>query len=307
MGNACRSSCKAKRTFALKTPLPHVIAVAALGLGGCSLAQSDPDGRAQFSGSEDLVRHIRLEVDDPGRSLPCRVIDHPGAGAPKVLWRAEFEQGFCERKAEETLFLLRERGWACRALDPDDRPTPEVVAIWRCLEGLEPVERQTALLPRVPAPRPTLQEASPPQETPSVQAAPRPEEVAPPPADGDLLDQAVERDLAAIGQDIVGDSSALATALGDLNDDGIEDAVVLLTRGADREVPQRMLMAYLRNDQDYTLVDVWILRPPGERQDDRLTLAIEDGKVQLGDCCDDRDGPTALVLDGRKLVHAEDG
>ncbi|MEM7043291.1 MAG: hypothetical protein AAF543_10825 [Pseudomonadota bacterium] len=275
----------------MKTPISALIAGAALGLGGCSLTQKDLNSQVDAAGLAGLVRQIEIEVDDPSRGLPCRVIDRPGAGATDVLWRAEFEQGFCERKARETLFVLRTRGWACRPLSLDDRraSSPRVAAIWQCLEGLEPVEQPTIARPRVPAPRPG------------------PQGTLPPPADEDLLDKAVERDLAAIGQDIVGDSSAFMTALGDLNDDGLEDAVVLLTRGADREIPQRMLMAYLRNDQDYSLVDVWILRPPSEQQGDQLTIAIENGTVQLGACCDDQEGPTALVLNDRKLVYAEDG
>lgn len=282
----------------MNTSLSAVTAAATLAITGCSLVRSPPDDKVDLVAERDLARHIEIEVEDLERGLPCRVVDRRTPDARDVLWRAEFEAGFCQQKAEETRLILQAQGWACRPQSADERRDPAarppssppfVVAAWRCVEGLRPLQRLTSNRPPVPTARPNGQS----NPTPSW--------------GNELLRAAVESDLSAIGQDDIDDETIVGAALGDLDSDGIEDAIVILTREAKNGAPHRMLMAYLQNGEAYNLVDVWILKASDDQGGEELDLTIEDGAVHLGNCCEDRAGPTVLVLDNRKLAYADGG
>ena len=279
----------------MNTSLPAATAVVALVTTGCSFGR---EPTTDIAYEQALARHIEIEVEDLERGLPCRVVDRRTPDARDVLWRAEFQADFCRQKAEETRFILQSRGWACRPTSADERrdlstkanprrsDPPYVIAAWRCLEGLRPTRQLAAVRPHVPAARPVLTQ--------------KPET----PPDDEALQAAVARDLSVIGQDEIGDETTVDKALGDLNGDDVEDAIVILTRETRGGTPHRMLMAYLRNDDSYNLVDVWILKTSGNPDEDKIDLSIQDGTIRLGDCCTDRPGPNVLVLDDRKLVYA---
>ncbi|MEM8949801.1 MAG: hypothetical protein AAGC99_10755 [Pseudomonadota bacterium] len=283
----------------MKTSLTAVTMVAALTISGCSV---DRKPTAETASEHALARHIEIEVEDLERGLPCRVVDRRAPDARDILWRAEFQADFCRQKAEETRIVLQSRGWACRPTsayerqdlstktDPRRSSPPYVVAAWRCLEGLRPTRQLASIRPHVPAARPD---------------APQKPETSP--DDKDALQVAVARDLSVIGQDEIDDETTLDKALGDLNGDGREDAVVILTRETLGGAPHRMLMAYLSGRGGYNLVDVWILKASGNPDADNIELAIRDGRVHLGDCCTDRPGPKVLVLNDRKLAYADEG
>lgn len=266
--------------------LPAVI----LAITGCSFTPDDP---ANVAAERKLTRHIEIEVEDLDRGLPCRVVDRRAPDARDVLWSAEYEAGFCRQKAEETRHVLQARGWACRPESADERrkPTlrpaspPYIVAAWRCLEGLRPLQRLIAASP----PKPTLRPDE--QRSPEVLFG------------NELLRAAVVDDLSVIGQNGIGDGTIVDAALGDLDRDGIEDAIVVLKRGA----AHHMLMAYLQNGEAYNLVDVMILKASDTPGDDKIDLTIKDGAVHLGNCCEGQTGPTVLKLDNRKLAYADGG
>lgn len=263
-----------------------------------------------FEQPTNVARHIEIELDDPASGLPCSVVDRPDRGTRTILWRAENELGFCQNKAEETLAVLKRRGWACRPESSGERRTrsalqgadgstrpSHVVAAWRCLEGLNPVIEQ-AVSYRPPGP----DAAHIPEARPEHQNVPGSGEV------GDrVLLSAVQRDLSVIGQDVIDDGTIIDSAQGDLNEDGSDDAVVVVTRDSAGASAHRLLMAYLRSGEAYQLVDVWVLKTPDTPADGPLSLAIEDGKVRLDDCCGEAAEPTVLVLDDRKLAHANGG
>lgn len=274
-------------------------AAATLAIAGCSSIQSP---EVELVTAPDLARHIEIEVEDLDRGLPCSVVDRRTPDDREILWRAEFEADFCRQKAEETRLILQARGWACRPegaserQSPSTRPSspPFIIAAWRCLEGLQPIQRLTSNRPPVPAARP--------ERSVRPVAPPNPETA----WGNERLQTAVRRDLSAIGQDDIGDDTIVGAALGDLDSDGIEDAIVILTREAKSGAPHRMLMAYLQASDAYNLVDVWILKMPDAQGDGKLDLRIEDGAVHLDNCCEDPTGPSVLVLDERKLVYAND-
>lgn len=272
-----------------------------MALAGCGFGGSRSIDTLRADGQQVTARHIDVEVANLETGLPCKVVDRRDAASRNVLWRAEFDADFCRRKAEETRLVLENKGWACQRQDegerqnlvqatttrPDERS--HIVAAWRCIEGLQPFHPSVANRPPLPLAKPDLKK----NRTAGW---------------GDKrLRGAVAEDLAAIGQSVVDDETAVDTALGDLNDDGIDDAIVVLTRHADPAPPHRMLMAYLQNGDAYHLVDVWILDTPSDKTADKLTVAVEDGLVRLEDCCEDRQDPTVLVLDDRKLSYAQGG
>ena len=264
-----------------------------MAIAGCSVERRPSAGTTLEQG---LARQIEIDVEDLERGLPCRVVDRRPPGTQTVLWRAEYEEGFCHRKAEETRLIMQQGGWACRPLNSSERQDlaprgvgqPHVVAAWRCLEGLTPLEKLAAVSPPIPVARPA----------PNEETGPTP--------DDELLHAAVERDLTTIGQNMLGEDTLVLPVFGDLNDDGIEDAIVVLTRGIDDDARYQMLMAYLRSDDDYNLVDVWSLQSTSSQRGDHITPRIENGKVHLGDCCEDGQASMTLVLEDRKFAYADD-
>ncbi len=281
--------------------------VTAVSVAGCTSAEfpapiADAIRTVSFDRAEYVTRHIEIALDDPASSLPCSVVDRPDSDTRNVLWRAEHELGFCQKKADETLVVLKRQGWACRPENSDERRSriaqhenefgnsSHVIAAWRCLEGLTPtIEEAGSQRPHVPEVKPELDGTPPPESL-----------------DDRLLLAAVERDLAVIGQDVVDDQTDLESALGDLNEDGNDDAVVIVTRSTQPAAGHRLLMAYLRRDDTYQLVDVWVLRASETSPNGPLNLTIEDGRVRFDDCCEDS-ASTILVLDDRKLAHADGG
>jgi hypothetical protein len=259
------------------------VAAALLLVAGCA-APAQTEGDAASEADARAARRVAIEVDDPSRGLPCRVAYWGDDGTRRVLWRARFEEGFCRRKAAETQNVLRAQGWACQP-DPavggaaDDGF--QVVAAWRCERDFAIADLQPPA-PSPPPPRPDrLSQPSPLFDDPALKAT-------------------VERDLAAIGHAL---GEAVEAARGDLDGDGVEDAVVALTRQLGERRRQRLVMAYLRNDDDYHLVDVHILGAEGESDD--VALAIRDGAVQLAECCDEATRPVLLALRDRKLARVD--
>lgn len=299
--------------FAFKERLVTLIALAVV--AGCTSGNPLPTVEqvvrtVAFEQPADLARHIEIELDDPASGLPCTVVDRPDRNTRKVLWRAEHELGFCQRRAKETLAVLKTRGWACRPEDSDERRArierrhadgstalSHVVKTWRCLEGLAPVVEQAVSY------RPNAAKAAPiPEARPEHQNASRSKTV----LDRVLL-SVVERDLSVIGQDVVDEETIIGSAFGDLNEDGSDDAVVIVTRDRARASAHRLLMAYLRRNDAYKLVDVWVLDTPEASVDSPLTVLIQDGEIRLTDCCEGSPPPTILVLNNRKLAHAQGG
>lgn len=238
--------CETATQFALlaigERALRHLVLIVVSVIGflgqGCSLAQTYFDDPVKDSREGDASRIIEIEIDHPGQDLPCNVIYRPASDKKEVLWRARFEKGFCHRKADEARILLESRGWACRSEHLDDgaessRPAHarNIVMAWRCEQNLTATVAEHDPLPPVPAARPerVLKQSDKLGDS--------------------VLRAAVEGDLTTIGRSIADPSTTSATAQGDLNNDGLDDAIVVLTRKLDPQRWDRMVMAYLRNDE----------------------------------------------------------
>lgn len=281
-----------------KRTLRHVdlVMLWAIGLGGqgCSFLQADLDASTKEGRERGVSKRIEIERDDPEKDLPCNVVYRPDSGIREVIWRARYEEGFCQRKADESRSLLESQGWVCRVDRPDNRSRPykpdrgqTVVKAWHCEQGVEPVIAERASQPPIPTARPEG-------------ASSRPDRLGDP-----TLWTVVEKDLAAIGRPIDGPSTTATAAEGDLDDDGKSDAVVILTRKLDRQRSDRMVMAYLRHNQTYNLVDVHLSLVDQEPKADDLAVDIENGVVRLSNCCDDAAEPTTFILRDRKLTNRD--
>jgi len=265
------------------------------------------------------ARYLQIEVDNPNEALPCRVVDRPDAETREVIWRARYEVGFCREKAEETRIILESQGWACRPLSAQEQRGDErlqndvlsndrsIVAAWRCLGGLEPVKLTTASEPSIPVVKPadltrSTDPAAPASSTPTTSTkAALTEDI----LTDEALRATVEQDLKAIGQNVIDETTDVETALGDLNADEIDDAIVLLTRRDHPGRPHRLLMAYLDNEDGYRLVDVLVLDAEDDGPEDELALAIEDGSIRIQTCCDPQQPPSILALTDRKLSYVD--
>lgn len=289
-------------------------------IGGCTIADRIRSANVQETRAgldqppPDIARHIEIELDDPANGLPCNVVDWPDDNTRTLLWRAEYDAGFCQRKAKETLSILRSQGWACRLESAEEREQRSrrlgeadpsrshyVHAAWSCLEGLEAeidldpqIEQAVSHKPNIPAPRPS-------RPTSSISSAAT--------LSKQELVTAVKKDLAVIGQDVVDHETEMDIAEGDLNGDGRRDAAVMVTRERKRAKPHQLLMAYLGGGDAYKLVDVWVVRAPsgGTAVDGPLAPAIEGGKIRLSSCCGERADPIVLVLAERRLTYVDGG
>lgn len=235
------------------------------------------------------LTRIEVETDDRENGLPCRVVYRPDADTKTILWSARFERGFCHRKAEETRLVLHAKGWACEPAVSEGAliHRNEVVAAWHC----EKASETTGISNQDWPPRPSTR----PQDGPGAIGR----------LTNPTLRSAVERDLVAMGNAVAGQSTLSATADGDLNKDGLQDAVVVLSHQNDRRGRQRLVMAYLGDGKAYHLVDVKITLIKEQEAVGNVAVEIDDGVIELTTCCDVESESIVLALRDRKLAYGK--
>jgi len=252
----------------------------------------------------ELVRQIEVRLAQDGDGLPCQVIWQSTVGADQssLVWRSESELGFCTEKARELVHQLIDRGWTCDAqVAFQDRSAPAVTV------RLEPATPEAdAALPLSPEPEP------PEQAAPSAERAP--EEVMQP--DWAVLQAALERDVERLDQlagPAPGGFAVKMARLGDLNGDGIEDAVALLTHRPDSAPPSHHLLAYLFDGQTFQPVARRALTETDATFAEAELQDVVDGVIavvlhvaQPGDpaCCPSGRRHVGFVLRDNQLVAA---
>lgn len=61
-----------------------------------------------------LTRKIEVVYANPGQAVPCEVIyDKSAEGSIETVWRANFEAGYCEARAQSLVEKLSGLGWIC--------------------------------------------------------------------------------------------------------------------------------------------------------------------------------------------------
>lgn len=226
----------------------------------------------------DNIRRVELRIADERTRLPCEVV-YWKRGEPSVLWRAETEAGFCERRAEELVQTLESGGWTCReAAAPRAAEAPPA-------EAVEPAAGPSSNGGQQDAEREQLRR---------------------------LAQEAVARDLARLNElTASGSFDAEIAALGDLDGDGTDDAAVVVTYSNGSE-QQQYLMAYIHQDSaGPSYVPMAKVAITGREEEVRgaEVQAIEGGAIRLelevaepGDpeCCPSgRSRATFVVQDGR--------
>jgi hypothetical protein len=218
-------------------PVPLLAAFSFLAVSAVAAGAVAEEFRCQRG---DLVRRIELRLADDADRLPCEVVywqDSEAPGRPQSLWNAQHQLDYCRDKAREMVEGLRSAGWSC-----DATPTASESAVASPGRSAPAAENPTQSAPR-PA-------------DPAVARPPRGAEPQVPTArpDQPTLRAALARDIQRLDEltaDASGGFATEATALGDLNGDGLEDAAVLLTHRVDGAEPTHYLLAYLFDGETF--------------------------------------------------------
>jgi hypothetical protein len=206
---------------------------------------------------DDLIRRIELQFADNPDRLPCEVVywkDSEAPGQPQRPWRADHQLDFCTGKAHEMVELLEAEGWAC-----------------------DEVAAGAAAPARSAAPRLT----EPSSLTPPARTAKPPATMGQP--DDATLQAALARDIRRL-EELTAGSGEVATetaTLGDLDEDGVEDAAVLLSHRSESGEPTHYLLAYLFDGQTFQPVARLKVEAFYHNFADVGLDAIEGGAVEL--------------------------
>jgi hypothetical protein len=312
-------------------------ALLALALGAAGTGH--PAGAAEYRcWNGDLVRRIELSGADTAQGAACEVrywrnAEAPGSG--QSLWRANRGTDFCAARARELIARLEAGGWTCSsgARRASGAPTQAAAAAPQPASRTQPAPAAAAPAQIGPAPEPEPAQGLLPASPAVSPAAPSPLPVEPQsavvariePSGSDdrvaaspenshaaLLDQIVEQTLHSVQELYGGHFQAELAAFGDLDDDGLQDAAVLITYQADRNEYVQYLVAYLFNGETFQSIAT---RNVGGRFLDALRAdlqGIADGKILVeleslaggATCCARR--RAAFALDNGQLVEVDD-
>ncbi|MGH6944204.1 MAG: hypothetical protein ACREH6_08300 [Geminicoccaceae bacterium] len=237
------------------------------------------------------ARQIEVRLAADADRLPCEVV-YTKAGKSDVLWSADHELQFCRDKAVDLKDTLEKAGWSCglaraRAGGPG--------ALGTAAQGAKAVGQRGEAAPQRPD---TIEEERPETAPQRPDTAPQRAEkadqgrhdgqvtrraAAPAQrADEETLKAALARDLMRLEQlssSPAGEFAVEDSKLGDLDRDGVEDAVVLMRyEGADAP-GARYLVAYVFDGQ--TFRPAARARIAGDDIDGAAITRIENGSVQV--------------------------
>lgn len=272
--------------------------------------------------SGELVRRIVIEVGDLNTSLPCEVVywkDQEAPGERRVLWNARSDAAFCQSKAAGLADKLGGAGWNCAgggdptvqatttpaqpaqpsAPAPAPTPAPAPALDAAATAGAATVPSQP--VQPAPAPQPTTG-----QDLQTAAVAPAAPAAAP---EIDQLETVIQANLSSLNQSVDGDFKAEIGDFGDLDRDGIDDAVVFFNYESSTADFTQFVAAYLFNGESYHLAAT---KPVGGT--DLAVRKVEvddiiDGSIQLrlvlNDASQGEDRRAAMVLQDGQLVETE--
>lgn len=296
--------------------------------------------RSQYTcTSGSLVRRVIVEVGDLTTGLPCEVVywkDKEAPGVRSVLWNARSDAAFCDGKAAGLVDKLAGAGWRCdkdgtatqanaaapaapqpqapaAAVSPTTVPTIDAATV----AGVEPSVPQTEVPQQPAAPSVSVQPELPttPQQ-PTAEANLQTAAVAPEaPATSavtapvDQLQSVIQDNLSSLNQSVDGDFQAQIGDFGDLNNDGIDDAVVFFNYQSSTADFTQFVAAYLFNGENYHLAAT---KPVGGTDLAVRQVEVEtivDGAIQLrlllNDASQSENKRAAMVLRDGQLVETE--
>lgn len=239
-----------------------------------------------------LVRDIEVRFARDADGLPCEVIWRSDlrAGERDLVWRSDTERDFCTDKARELVLRLIDGGWTCNSPDPAYAGYPALPA--------EPA------VPDADAALPLEAE----REPPAAPTLPAPTEPARP--EQAILQAALARDVARLDQ-LAGSAAGFEAdmaQLGDLDGDGVAEAVALLTHRAAGGPPSLHLLAYRFDGKTFQPVARRALADAAGAE----IRGVADGVIEViahvaqpGDaaCCPSGRHSVSFVLRGGELVR----
>lgn len=312
--------------------LPAILAV------GFATTTANAAEKSQYQcRSGDVVRRVIIEVGDLATSLPCEVVyfkDTEAPGVRRVLWNARSDAAFCDAKAAGLVDKLATSGWQCdasgqaaSAAQPAAPPQPEIAAAPNATTAAATVPSLDAATvgSEVDRTEPAIASPSPELSTEAVitPAAPQPSEPAAAtqtaalePANSapteeltEQLQGVIEQNLTSLNKSVDGDFRAEVGQFGDLNADGLNDAVVFFNYQSNAADFTQFVAAYLFNGNSYHLAAT---KPVGgtDRAVERVEIeSIVDGAIQLklhlNDASQTEYRSAAMTLKEGQLIEIE--
>ncbi len=306
----------------------HILSLPAILAVGFATATANAAEKSEVNcRSGELVRRVIIEVGDLGTGLPCEVVywkDSEAPGVRRVLWNARSDAVFCETKAAGLVEKLNNSGWECEA-------SGETAAVDQAAAAPQPFEPQaegTAQNNTAPAldaatvgndvrpTEPALSDpaatavAPDPLDTNSTEtAALAPAAPSPTPEASEQLQIVIAQNLDSLNQSVDGDFKAEVGQFGDLNADGLDDAVVFFNYESSTADFTQFVAAYLFNGESYHLAAT---KPVGgtERAVEKVEVEnIVDGsillKLHLNDASQTENRSAAMTLKDGQLVEIE--
>jgi hypothetical protein len=246
-----------------------------------------------------LLRDVEVRFARDADGLPCEVIWQTTVGSDlrELVWRSDSQLDFCTDKARALVHQLIDRGWTCEAEVTASAGRPAPVPTVR----LEPAAPEAdAALPLRPEPGPDGQVA------PSRRAQerePRPDQA--------VLQAALARDVERLDE-LAGSSPGSFRAdmarLGELDGDGFDDAVALLTHRPEGAPPSLHLLAYRFDGETFQPVARLVLTETSNAQIQDIVDGVIEVVVhvsQPGDpeCCPSGRRRASFVLRDHELVR----
>ena len=294
--------------------------------------------------SGETVRRVIVEVGDFSTGLPCEVVywkDSEAPGVRRVLWNARSDAQFCDVKAAGLVKKLDDSGWDCDAgIDkaglnqpsagpqlssqpaPGVTSTATVPSVDAATVARDPQPANSQIANAVPAsPAATTAAISPTPTSPplgsSVPAATgstatQQTAALTSPATtqaSEQLQSVISQNLESLNKSVDGDFQAEVGDFGDLNADGLDDAVVFFNYQSSTSDFTQFVAAYLFNGDSYHLAAT---KPVGgtERSVQKVEIqGIVDGsillKLHLNDASQTENRTAAMSLKDGQLIEAE--
>lgn len=309
--------------------LPAVLLVAF----GAAAAQAAEKTQSTCTSGE-LVRRVVVEVGDLATGLPCEVVywkDKEAPGVRRVLWSARSDAAFCDGKAAGLVDKLAGAGWSCGgdsagASNAQAAAAPSPAPAADASTTVPTVDAATVARVEPAAPPPQTQQpdsqgsvaAAAPAAAPSpaangtaddLQTAAITPQAPTDPAQFDQLQSVINTNLSSLNQSVDGDFQAQIGDFGDLNNDGIDDAVVFFNYESSTADFTQFVAAYLFNGESYHLAAT---KPVGGTDLAVRQVEVEeivDGSIQLrlvlNDASQTENRRAAMVLRDGQLVETQ--